>query len=480
MSTLHRCRTRRDPSGEPLAIPLPQRMKNPRARTALRIRCCGRAPDDTVRHFDEGWGHLFEIIHPGFFTLSRFAFQQNSITVGSPRRLYRPNGAAVFEKVLPLFGPYIKSNSPVFATFASTSDEFYLYGGSMRIAQVAPLYESVPPKLYGGTERVVHYLTESLVKQGHEVTLFASGDSSTNATLVPICSESLRLGKSALPLAHHVLMLEQVRQAADDFDVIHFHCDFFHFPISRRQQVPHVTTLHGRLDIPELVPLYEEFRDMPVISISNSQRVPLPWVNWQRTVYHGLPRNLYRPGSGAGNYLAFLGRISPEKRIDRAIEIAKRSEIQIKIAAKVDPTDQEYFDEQIRPLLLQPGVEFIGEIGDGEKSDFLGNAMALLFPIDWPEPFGLVVIESLACATPVIAWNCGSVPELIADRTTGFVVNSIEQAVAAVEQLDTIERRRCREVFEKRFSVERMTVDYVSVYWRLQAANRLPVAIGSE
>jgi glycosyltransferase involved in cell wall biosynthesis len=350
----------------------------------------------------------------------------------------------------------------------------------MRIAQVAPLYESVPPKLYGGTERVVHYLTESLVKQGHDVTLFASGDSSTNATLVPCCSEALRLGKSSLPFARHILMLEQVFQAADDFDVIHFHCDFLHYPFTRRQHNRHVTTLHGRLDIPDLVPLYEEFQDIPLISISNSQRTPVPWVNWQDTVYHGLPRELYRPGHGSGNYLAFLGRISPEKRIDRAIEIAKRSGIPIKIAAKIDEADQEYFDEKVRPLFSQPGVEFIGEIGDREKSEFLGNAKALLFPIDWPEPFGLVVIESLACATPVIAWNCGSVPELIADRRTGFVVNSIEQAVAAVEQLDTIERRRCREVFEKRFSVERMTADYVSVYWRLQAANRMPVAIGSE
>src|SRR5215510_11968905 len=273
MSTLHRCGTRRDPSGEPLAIPLPQRMQNPRARTALCIRCRGRAPYNPVRHFDEGWSHLFEIIHridspAGVFNAFRVRFPTKfhndldlpRLTIG---RMSRP----FLKKVPPLFGLYIKSNSPVFATFASTSDEFYLYGGSMRIAQVAPLYESVPPKLYGGTERVVHYLTETLVRQGHDVTLFASGDSSTNATLVPTCSEALRLGKSALPLAHHVLMLEQVSQAADDFDVIHFHCDFFHFPLSRRQQVPHVTTLHGRLDIPELVPLYEEFRDIPVISI---------------------------------------------------------------------------------------------------------------------------------------------------------------------------------------------------------------------
>ena len=350
----------------------------------------------------------------------------------------------------------------------------------MRIAQVAPLYESVPPKLYGGTERVVHYLTESLVKQGHDVTLFASGDSLTSATLVPCSEQALRLGKSTLPYAHHILMLEQVFQAADDFDVIHFHCDFLHFPLSRRQSVPHITTLHGRLDIPDLFPLYEEFRDIPLISISNSQRRPLPWANWQATVYHGVPRYLYTPGAGTGNYLAFLGRISPEKRLDRAIEIAGRSGIPIKIAAKVDAADEEYFKEAIRPLLNRPGVEYIGEIGDREKSDFLGNARALLFPIDWPEPFGLVVIESLACATPVIAWKRGSVPELVADGDTGFVVESIEEAVAAIQQLDSIERRRCREVFEKRFSVERMTADYLSVYWRLQTAEQLPIAIGSD
>jgi glycosyltransferase involved in cell wall biosynthesis len=348
----------------------------------------------------------------------------------------------------------------------------------MRIAQVAPLYESVPPKLYGGTERVVYYLTECLVQQGHDVTLFASGDSSTSATLIPCCPKALRLGNSLLPTAHHIVMLEQVCQMADEFDIVHFHCDFLHFPVSRRQNTPHVTTLHGRLDIADLVPLYEEFRDVPVISISHSQRTPLPWINWQGTVYHGLPQQLYRAGSGEGNYFAVIGRISPEKRVDRAIEIARRTGIPLKIAAKVDPADQEYFRVHIRPLLDGPGVEFIGEIGDREKGDFLGKARALLFPIDWPEPFGLVMIEALACGTPVIAWNCGSVPEIIADGETGFIVNSMDEALDAVENLDRIDRRQCRRTFESRFSVERMAADYLAIYSRLQKFWSLPVAIG--
>jgi glycosyltransferase involved in cell wall biosynthesis len=350
----------------------------------------------------------------------------------------------------------------------------------MRIAQVAPLYESVPPKLYGGTERVVSHLTESLVEMGHDVTLFASGDSVTNATLVPCCPEALRLSNCVNPIAHHILMLEEVWRAADDFDIIHFHCDFLHFPVSRRQQTPHVTTLHGRLDIPDLVPLYEEFREVPLISISDAQRAPLPWVNWQGTVYHGLPQDLYCAGSGNGRYFAFLGRISPEKRVDRAIEIAKRSGIPLKIAAKVDRADEEYFNTQIRSLLCEPGVEFIGEIGEQEKTEFLGGAVALLFPIDWPEPFGLVMIESLACGTPVIGWNCGSVPEVVTDRVTGFVVNGISEALTAVQQLHEIDRSRCREEFEQRFSVERMTSDYLSIYWRLQRSRGMPVAIASE
>jgi glycosyltransferase involved in cell wall biosynthesis len=350
----------------------------------------------------------------------------------------------------------------------------------MRIAQVAPLYESVPPRLYGGTERVVHYLTECLAQQGHDVTLFASGDSTTSATLVPCCREALRLANCIDPLAHHILMLERIHKAADEFDIIHFHCDYLHFPLSRRREVPQVTTLHGRLDTPDLIDLYREFREMPLVSISDSQRGPLPWVNWQGTVHHGLPRQLYSAGHGIGKYLAFVGRISPEKRIDRAIEVARRSGIPIKIAAKIDRVDQEYFNTQIRSLLDQPGVEFIGEITDRDKSKFIGDAVALLFPIDWPEPFGLVVIESLACGTPVIAWKRGSAPELVSDGVTGFVVNSIDEAVCAVEQLDRIDRRRCRETFEQRFSVERMAADYVSIYSRLQGVRKVSVVMGSE
>jgi glycosyltransferase involved in cell wall biosynthesis len=350
----------------------------------------------------------------------------------------------------------------------------------MRIAQVAPLYESVPPKLYGGTERVVYYLTEALVESGHDVTLFASGDSVTSATLIPCCREALRLGDSVIPLAHHMLMLNEVCRLADDFDIIHFHCDFLHFPFSRHLRTSHVTTLHGRLDLAVIVPLYEEFRDVPLVSISDSQRRPLAWANWQATVHHGLPRHLLSPGHGSGKYLAFLGRIAPEKRVDRAIEIALRSGIPLKIAAKVDRADQEYFNTQIRPLLDQPGVEFIGEINEQQKGQFLGDATALLFPIDWPEPFGLVMIESLACGTPVIAWNCGSVPEVIADGVSGFVVNSIDEAIAAVERIDRIKRDRCRELFERCFSVERMMGDYLSVYSRLRGEQSEAIMIGSE
>jgi glycosyltransferase involved in cell wall biosynthesis len=341
---------------------------------------------------------------------------------------------------------------------------------SMKIAQVAPLYESVPPKYYGGTERVVSYLTEELIRQGHEVTLFASGDSVTGAQLVAACRHSLRLDKHCVDRhAHHVVMLEQVFQRVDEFDVIHFHIDYAHFPVSRRHSIAHLTTLHGRLDLPDLVPLYSEFRDMPVVSISNAQRKPLPWANWQGTIHHGLPENLYHFHGEPGKYFAFLGRISPEKRLDRAIAIAKRVGIPLRIAAKVDPVDAEYFRTVVKPLLDDPLVEYIGEIGEDEKDEFLGNAYALLFPIDWPEPFGLVMIEAMACGTPVIAYPHGAVPEIVEDGRTGFVVRNVEEAVDAALRIPQLSRKRCREVFEQRFTAARMADAYVNVYDRLCA-----------
>ncbi len=328
----------------------------------------------------------------------------------------------------------------------------------MRIAQVAPLTESVPPKLYGGTERVVAYLTDELVRLGHHVTLFASGDSRTMATLVPVCPEALRLaGRSTDQLAPHILMLEQVAGRAREFDVIHFHIAQLHFPVMRRlPHVAHVTTLHGRLDLEELGPLYREFRDMPVVSISDAQRPPLPEAGWIATIHHGLPPDLFTFHPSPGTYLAFIGRISPEKRVDRAIAIATACRQPLRIAAKVDPVDHDYFHREISALLDNPLVEFIGEIGDADKNEFLGGAKALLFPIDWPEPFGLVMIEALACGVPVIAFRGGSVVEIIDDGSTGFVVDTVEAAVDAVHRLDQIERSRCREVFEHRFAARRM------------------------
>ncbi len=339
----------------------------------------------------------------------------------------------------------------------------------MRIAQVAPLYESVPPKLYGGTERVVSYLTEELVRQGHDVTLFASGDSITSAKLRPVCKRALRLEGSKVvdPLAHHLWMIEMVAREASRFDVVHFHVDYLHFPVTRRQKIAALTTLHGRLDIPDLVPLYREFREMSVVSISDAQRAPLPWVNWIGTVYHGLPENLYKPRFHPGKYLVFLGRISPEKRVDRAIEIARRAGVPIRIAAKVDAVDQEYFDSQIRSLLDHPLVEYVGEIGERDKNEFLGNARALLFPIDWPEPFGLVMIEAMACGTPVIAYPMGSVPEIVDEGVTGLIVNDIDAGARAVERVGTLSRTRCRQVFEERFSIGRMAREYAKIYCRL-------------
>ena len=337
----------------------------------------------------------------------------------------------------------------------------------MRIAQVAPLYESVPPRAYGGTERVVSYLTEELVRQGHEVTLFASGDSKTNAELITGCDRSLRLGEGYhYRTIRHMLMLEEVARQSDRFDIIHSHIDYVAFPMLRRLATASMTTLHGRLDCPEYVSVYEEFSDIGVVSISTSQREPLPSLSWLGTVYHGLPEDLLRFHEKPGDYLAFLGRISPEKRVDRAIEIAQRSGMELKIAAKVDPEDEEYFEQRIRPLLKQPGIEFIGEIGEEEKDKFLGEAYAVLFPIDWPEPFGLVVIEALACGTPVVAYRNGSVPEVLDDGVSGFIVSNIEEAVEAVGNVSTLSRSGCRRTFEARFAVSRMVRDYVRLYQR--------------
>jgi glycosyltransferase involved in cell wall biosynthesis len=338
----------------------------------------------------------------------------------------------------------------------------------MRIAQVAPLYERVPPCLYGGTERVVSYLTEEFVRLGHDVTLFASGDSITKARLVSPCPESLRLNRSCIDqLAYHILMLEQVFREAEEFDIIHFHIDYLHFPLTRRQNWPHLTTLHGRLDIPDLVPLYQEFIEMPVVSISNAQRQPLPWLNWQGTVYHGLPRDLYQFRPGPGRYLAFLGRISPEKGVDRAIEIAKRVGIELRIAAKIDRADREYYESTIKPLLQHPLIHYIGEIGEKQKDEFLGNAIALLVPVDWPEPFGLVMIEAMACGTPVVAFRRGSIPEIVEDGRSGIIVEDVDQAVRALERVMKIPRKGCRQAFEERFLVSRMAQDYIKIYDRL-------------
>jgi glycosyltransferase involved in cell wall biosynthesis len=335
----------------------------------------------------------------------------------------------------------------------------------MRIAEVAPLYESVPPKLYGGTERVVSYLTEELVELGHEVTLFASGDSETAARLIPACPNSLRLDKGCIDqLAHHYVMLEDVMERAAEFDIMHFHVDYLHFPISRILGFRHVTTLHGRLDLPDLVPLYRKYRDMPVISISRGQRKPLGWANWVGNVYHGLPASRLSPGDGGGKYLAFLGRICPEKRPDRAIQIALQVGMPLKIAAKVDRADRDYYECKIKPLLANPNIEYIGEIAEHQKADFLGNAYAYLFPIDWPEPFGLTMIEAMACGTPTIAFNCGSVPEVITQGITGLIVNNMEEAVDAVEEVSALNRAACRREFEAQFTASRMARDYVKLY----------------
>lgn len=352
----------------------------------------------------------------------------------------------------------------------------------MRIAQIAPLIESVPPRLYGGTERVVSYLTEELVRLGHQVTLFATGDSQTAARLIACAPRALRMDLSARDiLPYQILQLEALRQRQHEFDILHFHSDYLHLPLFRPYAHKTVTTMHGRLDLPELHLLYREFDEMPLVSISNAQRRPMPPVNWAATIYHGLPADVchYNPHA-QGGYFAFLGRISPEKRLDRAIEIARATGMPLKVAAKVDRADQSYFEARIRPLLRDRLVEFVGEIGEGEKSAFLGGATALLFPIDWPEPFGLVMIEAMSCGTPVLAWNCGSVPEIIEPGVSGYIVQSMNEAIAAARAITYLDRAQVRQSFERRFSARRMAYAYADLYAHMlhrQANSPMPARL---
>ncbi len=335
----------------------------------------------------------------------------------------------------------------------------------MRIAQIAPLTEAVPPRLYGGTERVISWLTEELVRQGHEVTLFASGDSVTTGRLEPMWPRALRLdGAVRDPNALHLMMLEHVAGRAQEFDFLHFHLDYYPFSLFSRLKTPFVTTLHGRLDLPELKPVFTTFSNVPLVSISDAQRRPLAEAGWRRTIHHGLPEALLTPRAVTPNYLGFLGRISPEKGLPRAIRIAERCGIPLKIAAKVDKADIDYFEEEIRPLLATPCVEYVGEIGDLAKSEFLSGALALLVPIEWPEPFGLVMIEAMACGTPVVAFNRGSVPEVIEDGVTGFIVEDETSAVSAVRRACELPREAVRKRFEERFTARRMAEDYLDVY----------------
>jgi len=335
----------------------------------------------------------------------------------------------------------------------------------MRIAQVAPLIESVPPALYGGTERVVAYLTDALVELGHRVTLFASGDSKTRAELVPIVPRSLRLDRQVhdyLPYA--CIQVDRVMRQAHEFDIVHFHVDLVHYVCAQPIMSRMLTTLHGRLDLPDLQPFYRHFPDFALVSISDAQRAPMPPVNWLATVQHGIPPDLLRFAPEAGKYFAFLGRLSREKRPDRAIRIAEATGVPLKIAAKVDRADRDYFDSEIKPLLESPLVEWIGEINDSDKSAFLGGACALLFPVDWPEPFGLVMIEAMACGTPVIAFRCGSVPEIVEQGITGFIVDDMQEAVDAARRVGALNRAQIRRRFEERFTSERMARDYTAVY----------------
>jgi glycosyltransferase involved in cell wall biosynthesis len=339
----------------------------------------------------------------------------------------------------------------------------------MRIAQISPLFEAVPPKLYGGTERVVYSLTEELVAMGHDVTLFASGDSITSAKLAPMRDKALRLDPTVVDwIAIYMRMMELIRRRADEFDVLHFHTDYFPLSLFSRQDTPFLTTLHGRLDIPEFKDIYETFPDAPFVSISDAQRRPIPGINWARTVHHGMPADLLTPQPVKQEYAAFLGRISPEKGVDKAIRIAGKAGLRLKIAAKVDRADQTYWDEQIKPLIdVSPWVEYIGEINDAQKPAFLSGAHALLFPIDWPEPFGLVMIESMACGTPVIAFNRGSVPEVIDHGVSGFIVHDEASAVAAMNRVDQLDRTLVRRTFDRRFTARRMAEDYVDLYEEL-------------
>jgi len=338
----------------------------------------------------------------------------------------------------------------------------------MKIAEVAPLFESVPPKKYGGTERVVSFLTEELVRRGHDVTLFASGESITSANLVECSPHALRNDTVSMePVAWHMIQTERVAYLAEEFDIIHFHTDFLHFPVSSRLRTPHVTTLHGRLDLPELPMVFATYPDVPLISISDAQRTPLPNANWRTTVYHGLPDRYIQPNNGDGRHLLFLGRVAPEKGTDRAIQIAIKSERPLIIAAKIDRADREYFEQKIIPLLNHPLINFIGEVSDAEKCALFKDAIALLFPIDWPEPFGLVMIEAMASGVPVVAFPGGSVREIIEDGRTGFIVNNIPEAVAAVHSLYSISRSDCCRAVSERFSVERMAAAYLVEFERI-------------
>lgn len=337
----------------------------------------------------------------------------------------------------------------------------------MRIAQVAPLAEAVPPKLYGGTERVVSWLTEELVRQGHDITLFASADSGTSAKLVPCAPTALRLAGFNDHTASLLVMLDQVRRRAAEFDVIHFHIDLLQFPLFKQIFGKCLTTMHGRLDLPDFHPVYRAFPDMPLVSVSDSQRKPMPPVNWRATIHHGLPASLYPLNDRGGDYLVFLGRISPEKRPDRAIEVAIRAGVPLKVAAKVDRADREYFGREIEPRLHHPLIEFIGEVDDAGKRDLLSGALALIFPIDWPEPFGLVMIEAMSMGTPTIAWRSGSVPEVIDEGVSGIIVDSVEEAVQTVDRIRSMDRAKVRHCFETRFTAEQMANGYLRVYAEL-------------